>query len=90
MSNRPTDSLSTGFETLIGSSALKTAAEPGALLWGMSGCAKALGISRSTLERERSGGRFPPPDRMIGRRPLWRPTTVERYIDGTYAGEVRR
>lgn len=42
--------------------------------------AAALGIGRRTLERERSAGRFPPPDMLIGRAPLWRPATIERWI----------
>ena len=31
-----------------------------ALAWRLDAVAKALGISRRTLERERSAGRFPP------------------------------
>jgi predicted DNA-binding transcriptional regulator AlpA len=43
--------------------------------------AKALGISRRTLERERSAGRFPMPDFKIGKAPLWRPGTVQAWIE---------
>ncbi|MFO0957428.1 MAG: helix-turn-helix domain-containing protein [Isosphaeraceae bacterium] len=44
--------------------------------------ANALGISRRTLERERSAGRLPRPDLQIGRMPLWRPETIRRWIEG--------
>jgi predicted DNA-binding transcriptional regulator AlpA len=44
--------------------------------------ATALGISRRTLERERSAGRFPRPDKIIGRMPLWRPGTIEVWVEG--------
>jgi predicted DNA-binding transcriptional regulator AlpA len=44
--------------------------------------AAALGISRRTMERERSAGRFPPPDLTIGRMPLWRPETIRRWVEG--------
>ena len=44
--------------------------------------AESIGLSRRTLERERSAGRFPPPDRIVGRMPLWTPETVRRWIEG--------
>jgi predicted DNA-binding transcriptional regulator AlpA len=44
--------------------------------------AAALGVSRRTLERERSAGRFPRPDLHIGKAPLWRPETIHRWIEG--------
>ncbi len=44
--------------------------------------AEALGISRWTLERERSAGRFPSPDLKIGKAPLWRPESIRAWIDG--------
>lgn len=43
--------------------------------------ARSLGISRRTLERERSAGRFPKPDLTIGKAPLWKPETIRRWID---------
>jgi predicted DNA-binding transcriptional regulator AlpA len=43
--------------------------------------AKALGIGQRTLERERSAGRFPPPDLRIGKVPLWRPATINAWIE---------
>jgi predicted DNA-binding transcriptional regulator AlpA len=42
---------------------------------------KSLGISRRTLERERSAGRFPPPDLHIGKAPLWRPETLRAWVE---------
>jgi predicted DNA-binding transcriptional regulator AlpA len=43
--------------------------------------AEAFGISKRTLERERSAGRFPKPDLMFGKVPLWRPKTIDAWID---------
>ncbi len=43
--------------------------------------AEALGVSRRTIERERSAGRFPPPDLKIGKAPLWKPETIRAWID---------
>jgi predicted DNA-binding transcriptional regulator AlpA len=42
--------------------------------------AAAFGVSRRTIERERSAGRFPKPDLKIGRVPLWRPATLENWM----------
>ncbi len=53
-----------------------------ALLWRLNRVAHELDISRRALERERSAGRFPPPDRTIGRMPLWRPESIRRWIEG--------
>jgi predicted DNA-binding transcriptional regulator AlpA len=44
--------------------------------------AAGLGVSRRALERERSAGRFPQPDRHIGRCPLWSPETIRRWVEG--------
>jgi predicted DNA-binding transcriptional regulator AlpA len=44
--------------------------------------ARALGVSRRAVERERSAGRFPRPDLTIGRMPLWRPETIRRWVEG--------
>jgi predicted DNA-binding transcriptional regulator AlpA len=44
--------------------------------------AKALGVSRRLIERERSAGRFPRPDLTIGRAPLWTRETLVRWISG--------
>jgi predicted DNA-binding transcriptional regulator AlpA len=42
--------------------------------------ARALGVSRRALERERSAGRLPRPDLTIGRMPLWTPETIRAWI----------
>jgi hypothetical protein len=42
--------------------------------------ARSLGVSRRTLERERSAGRFPPPDLLIGKAPLWTRETLVRWV----------
>jgi predicted DNA-binding transcriptional regulator AlpA len=41
---------------------------------------QCLGVSRRLIERERAAGRFPPPDRTIGRVPLWSRETLVRWI----------
>jgi predicted DNA-binding transcriptional regulator AlpA len=51
------------------------------LAYRLAELAEALGVSRRTLERERSAGRFPPPDLRIGKAPLWRPGTVQAWIE---------
>lgn len=43
--------------------------------------ARRLGISRRTIERLRSAGRFPKPDLTIGKMPLWRPETIHAWIE---------
>jgi hypothetical protein len=44
--------------------------------------AKALGVSRRLIERERSAGRFPRPDLTIGRAPLWTRNSLVLWIAG--------
>jgi predicted DNA-binding transcriptional regulator AlpA len=44
--------------------------------------AAALGVSRRAIERERSAGRFPRPDLVMGRMPLWRPDTIRDWLEG--------
>jgi predicted DNA-binding transcriptional regulator AlpA len=51
------------------------------LLWGIDDVAGALGVSRPTFERLRSSGRFPKPDLLIGKRPMWRRATVEKWVE---------
>lgn len=43
--------------------------------------AEMLGISERLLQVEHSAGRFPRPDRTIGRIPLWRRETIERWVE---------
>ncbi len=52
------------------------------LAWRLEDVARAFGISRRALERERSAGRFPKPDRTIGRMPLWMPDTIREWVGG--------
>ena len=42
---------------------------------------ESLGVSRRSVERERSAGRFPSPDLTIGRMPLWKPETIREWIE---------
>jgi hypothetical protein len=42
--------------------------------------ARSFGVSRRLIERERAAGRFPPPDRTIGRVPLWSRQTLVDWI----------
>ena len=55
---------------------------PTRLAYRLAELATLLGISRRTLERERSAGRFPRPDLNIGKSPLWSPATIQRWIEG--------
>jgi hypothetical protein len=60
------------------------------LLWTFATVFKSLGVSRRTIERERSAGRFPKPDLFIGRRPMWKPTTIRLWIEDQSRKGVRR
>jgi predicted DNA-binding transcriptional regulator AlpA len=51
------------------------------ITWRKKAVARALGISERALERERSAGRFPRPDLVIGRMPLWRPETIREWVE---------
>jgi predicted site-specific integrase-resolvase len=51
------------------------------LTWRIDDIVRALGISRRTFERERSAGRIPPPDLHVGKMPLWKPATIQAWID---------
>jgi predicted DNA-binding transcriptional regulator AlpA len=44
--------------------------------------AEAVGLSRRTIERERSAGRFPKPDRVVGKVSLWSVETVKAWVGG--------
>lgn len=52
------------------------------MTWRLSDIAKALGVSRRTIERERTAGRFPAPDLHVGKAPLWQPQTIRRWVEG--------
>ena len=43
--------------------------------------AAALGVSRRAVERERAAGRFPKPDLLLGRMPLWKVETIRAWIE---------
>ncbi|MFI5459776.1 MAG: helix-turn-helix transcriptional regulator [Isosphaerales bacterium] len=51
------------------------------LAWDLTDIAALMGVSRRLLERQRSAGKLPPPDVRIGRRCLWRPGTITRWLD---------
>jgi hypothetical protein len=51
------------------------------LAWDLADIASLLGVSRRLLERTRAAGNMPPPDIAIGRRILWRPATIDRWLD---------
>jgi predicted DNA-binding transcriptional regulator AlpA len=51
------------------------------LAWRLDEVAATLGVSRSTIERERRAGRFPRPDLTVGKMPLWRPATIRRWVE---------
>lgn len=44
--------------------------------------ASMLGVSRRHVERMRSSGKFPKPDLMMGKVPLWTPETIDRWVKG--------
>jgi predicted DNA-binding transcriptional regulator AlpA len=44
--------------------------------------AEAIGVSRRTIERERSAGRFPKPDRVIGKLSIWSVETIRKWVEG--------
>ena len=50
------------------------------LLLRLDEVAGATGLDARTIQRERSAGRFPPPDVQLGKRPLWSPETVRAWI----------
>ncbi len=44
------------------------------------------GLSRRLIERERSAGRFPAPDKMVGRCPLWKCSTIDTWLSSGIEG----
>ena len=59
-----------------------TTIPPPRLAWRKAELAGVLGISERSLEREVAAGRFPRPDRKVGRMPLWADSTVRRWLEG--------
>jgi predicted DNA-binding transcriptional regulator AlpA len=51
------------------------------MLFRINDVARALSLSRRMIERQRSAGRFPKPDVTCGRAPLWKPATIQSWID---------
>jgi hypothetical protein len=51
------------------------------LTWDLADIAALTGLSRRLLERELSAGRMPRCDLRVGRRCLWRPETIHRWIE---------
>ena len=43
--------------------------------------AALLGVSRRSIERARARGAFPRPDVRLGRVVLWRPETIQRWVE---------
>jgi predicted DNA-binding transcriptional regulator AlpA len=51
-------------------------------LVGIDDIADALGVCRRTVERMKSAGEIPLPDKVLGRLPRWRTSTIERWMSG--------
>ena len=68
--------------TATAETAKKTAARPPVerLAYRLDDIAQSVGVSRRLLERQRSAGRLPKPDLMIGRIPLWRIETIRAWL----------
>lgn len=49
--------------------------------WRIKDVARTLGVSRATVERHRASGRLPKPDVTLGRMPMWRPETIQGWIE---------
>jgi predicted DNA-binding transcriptional regulator AlpA len=50
------------------------------VVYRLNDLSRALGVSRRTIERLRSAGRFPRPDAHIGKAPVWQPETIRRWV----------
>ena len=50
------------------------------LTWGLKEISALTGLSSRHLQRELAAGKMPKPDLRIGRRVLWRPETIRRWI----------
>ncbi len=59
------------------------------LLWSLDDIASLCGVSKRFLEMDRAAGRMPAPDVRLGRRIMWRPATVNRWLDAKN-GDGRR
>jgi len=63
-----------------------TFARDGRLTYRMLDLVKLTGLSRRMIERERSAGRFPAPDKTVGRVPLWRCSTIDAWLSSGNRG----
>ena len=52
------------------------------LLWRTEDIVVATNLPRRTIERLRSRGEFPKPDKVCGRICLWRPETIKAWSEG--------
>lgn len=57
--------------------------QPERLAYRLDDLVGLIGVSRRVLERERSAGRLPKPDRVIGRMPVWTPATIKAWLSGS-------
>jgi predicted DNA-binding transcriptional regulator AlpA len=55
------------------------------LAYRLNETASSLGISIRSLDRARASGRFPPPDQRIGRCLLYKPSTIEAWLEARAA-----
>ena len=62
--------------------AMNSADVPNRLTYRIAEVAIMLGVSRRTIERELSAGRFPRADVRVGKSPLWSRETLTRWIAG--------
>ena len=54
---------------------------PGPLVYRKGMVARLLGVHVRTIERLLSGNKFPRPDAHAGKCPLWKPSTVQAWLD---------
>jgi hypothetical protein len=77
---RPPQSPAASGPTPLPDGVVRVSEPLGRLTYRLGEVARSLGVSRRTLERERSAGRFPPPDLTIGKAPLWTRETLVRWV----------
>jgi excisionase family DNA binding protein len=71
-----------GAEAIIPAAPPTVNVGPDRLTYRIGEVASMLGLSRRTIERELSAGRFPKPDVRVGKSPLWSRETLTRWIAG--------
>lgn len=49
----------------------------------MHAVATELGLTYTTVRTYRAKGKFPDPDHVFGKAPVWRPSTIRRYKEKT-------